>query len=82
MEQIEPIPVLADYIENMDRRKALAAAVGSDPDYIWQIATGRRKASFKLAQRIHDETSGEVSKHILRPDIFGEAPKRRQARAA
>lgn len=68
--------MLDEYIADMGRRLELAQKVGSSPDYLWQVATGwkGRKAGPLLANRIHDATDGEVSKHDLRPDIFGPAP--------
>lgn len=62
---------LSDYIADMGRRGELARAVGSDPDYIWQIATGRRQASHRLAKAIEEATNRQVTRHDLRPDIFG-----------
>lgn len=82
MSRFEPIESLVAYIEDMERREALAAAVGSIPDYIWQIATGRRKASHTLAKDIERETGNKVSRFELRRDIFGDAPKQQRARAA
>lgn len=66
---------LATYIEDMDRRRQLAAAVGSDAGYLWQVATGwkGRKASPDLAKKIELATGGQVTRHDLRPDIFGVA---------
>lgn len=61
---------LHTYIENMPRRIALAGLVGTDPRYLWQIATGRRKASPRLALAIESATKRKVSRHDLRPDIY------------
>jgi DNA-binding transcriptional regulator YdaS (Cro superfamily) len=67
---------LLAYIEDMDRRRALAAACDTSPEYLWQIASGwkGRKPSHGLARRIEAATHGEVSRHDLRPDVFGLAP--------
>lgn len=64
---------LLTYIEDMDRRKELAAAVGTDPGYLWQVATGwkGRKPGIDLVKKIEAATNGEVSRHDMRPDIFG-----------
>lgn len=70
---------LANYITDMAKRRELAALVDSDPDYIWQIATGRRKAGHKLARKIEVATGGDVSIYDLRSDIYGLAPKRKAA---
>lgn len=60
---------LADYLLIADR-KLLAKAVGSSPAYLYQVATGRRKASPQLARRINKATCGAVSLHSLRPDVW------------
>ena len=66
---------LLDFISDMSRRSELAAAVGYSPDYLWQVATGRRQASHKLARAIEGATHNAVTRFELRPDIFGTAPK-------
>lgn len=66
---------LLEYIADMERRRELADGVDSNPDYLWQIATGRRNASTDLAKAIHDFTKGEVSRASIRPDVWDEAPK-------
>lgn len=71
---------LAEYISDMDRRANLARSIESNPDYLWQIATGRRKASHTLARKIEVATAGEVTRFELRPDIYGpNLPKRKAA---
>lgn len=63
---------MLDYIEDIPRRRKLADDVGTVPEYLWQIATGRRDASPRLAILIDEATNGAVSKAELRPDIFGD----------
>jgi DNA-binding transcriptional regulator YdaS (Cro superfamily) len=67
---------LETYIGDADRKAALARATGADPQWLWQIATGWRdkRPSPELALKIDIATNGEVSRHSLRPDIFGVAP--------
>ena len=67
---------LNTYFKTHGDRGRLAADLRVSPDYLWQIATGwdNRKASPKLALRIESATGGAVSRHDLRPDIFGPAP--------
>ena len=43
-------------------------------DYLWQIAGGHCRAGAKMAVAIEEATG--VSKHDLRPDIFGPDPNR------
>lgn len=64
---------LATLISDMDRRRSLAAAVNTNPVYLWQIATGRRRCGPKLAQAIHAQTHGIVRKQDLRPDLWGDS---------
>lgn len=66
---------LSEYIADTDRRRLLADAAGTIPDYLWQIATKRRKASPALARRIETATAGEVSRYELRPDVYGVGPR-------
>jgi DNA-binding transcriptional regulator YdaS (Cro superfamily) len=63
---------LLTYIADTARRRALATAVNSSPDYLWQVATGRRKASTDLAKAIDIATGGEVSRASLRSDVWDE----------
>jgi len=63
---------LNTYVADTARRRALATAVNSNPDYLWQVATGRRKASPSLAKAIEAATDGEVSRASIRPDLWGE----------
>lgn len=75
---------LIDFIADLERRKALADATGTSPDYLWQIATGHvrsttgkpTRASTDLAIAIERESArigDRVSKESLRPDVW--APK-------
>jgi DNA-binding transcriptional regulator YdaS (Cro superfamily) len=65
---------LLSYIEDMGRRRELAEATGTSPDYLWQIATDRRRASTDLAKAIDEHTSKAEGMHVekgtLRPDVW------------
>lgn len=61
---------LLDYISDRARRAQLASDLGKNPDYLWQIATNRRRASALLAVEIDRFTRGQVKRESLRPDIF------------
>ena len=67
---------LATYIKDTQRKADLAALVGTIPDYLYQIATGRRKASPRLAMAIDAATERlgpeKVSKESLRSDLWGD----------
>lgn len=69
---------LLTYISDFERRSSLAQACnGASPDYLWQIATGRRRASTDLAKLIESESERlgpeKVPKESLRPDVWGDA---------
>lgn len=65
---------LNTFIADTDRRRALAERLKKNPSYLWQIATGRRRASTDLAQQIERETAElgpeQVPKESLRPDVW------------
>lgn len=46
---------------------------------LYQIALGHKSPSWRLTDRIVSATGGVVSRHDLRPDIFGSTPKSRAA---
>jgi DNA-binding transcriptional regulator YdaS (Cro superfamily) len=66
---------LKTYIADPATRRELAADCGTSPDYLWQVATGwrGRRASVDLAKRIEAATDSAVTRHDLRPDVFGPA---------
>lgn len=66
---------LHTYIADTGRRRSLAEGVNANPDYLWQIATGRRNASTSLATAIEAFTEGEVTRASLRPDVWGPTPR-------
>ncbi|MCU0806570.1 MAG: helix-turn-helix domain-containing protein [Candidatus Contendobacter sp.] len=51
-----------------EKRKAICDAIGTTPDYLWQIAGGHSRPSARLAIAIERETG--VCRQKLRPDIF------------
>ena len=72
---------LIEYIEDRGRRACLVAETGVNQQYLWQIATGWRgkRASQILALSIERATDGAVTRHDLRPDIYGPAPTNQEA---
>lgn len=62
----------------MDRRRALAAALGhKTPDLVWQLGVRYRgkKPGIEMAKRIERETARiwrRVPKESLRPDVWGD----------
>lgn len=71
---------LREYIRDSERRKALVADVERNSAYLYQVATGRRRASTDLAQAIEKHTKGKVAKHSLRPDVWSKRAARRRRR--
>lgn len=60
-------------IADMDRRRQLAEMTDTNPSYLWQVATGRRRASPDLAREIESaaaELGEDVRKETLRPDLW------------
>lgn len=74
---------LNTYFKEKGRRGELAASLGLSAAYLWQLASGwdERKPSPQLALRIEEATGGDVTRHDLRPDIFG-PPSSDQGREA
>lgn len=65
---------LFTYVSDMGRRRALAAHLKRNPVYLWQVATGRRRASTALAKEIEAAT-GELGPEVvprasMRPDVW------------
>jgi DNA-binding transcriptional regulator YdaS (Cro superfamily) len=55
-----------------EERREICEQIGTTMDYLWQIAGGHSRASARMALEIERYTG--VSKHDLRPDIFGPRP--------
>ncbi len=53
----------------------IAADAGTSAEYLLQIAYGHSRASYGMAFRIEEATQKGVSRHDLRPDIFGPHPE-------
>lgn len=60
---------LREYLKR-NGRKSLADAIGTAPDYLYQIATGRRRPRPAMALAIERETGGRVSRHDLLPEVW------------
>ncbi len=66
---------LRTFNADMDRRQALAEAVGASPDYLWQLGVKfqNKRPSTDLAQAIERESARIwkcVPKESLRPDVW------------
>lgn len=54
-----------------EKRSAMAAALGIDEQYLYQVLTGRRTPKPALARRIH-QLDNEISLEALRPEDWME----------
>ncbi len=57
----------------------VAKKAGCSTATLYQIALGNKQPSAKLANAIHSATRGRVTRHDLRPDVFGPAPEKGEA---
>ncbi len=57
-----------------EQQGELAGKVGSTPGYLRLVFNGYKKASFVLAKKLEQCTSGAITKSDLRPDSAGVAP--------
>ena len=71
---------LSDYISDPGRRDALASALGTSPDYLYQIATGRRRGRAETVAAIARQTNGVVTVAEIWPDLADALHMRRPAR--
>lgn len=53
------------------QREDIAENADTTVDYLYQVCTARAQASTKLAQRLEIATSGQLTKEMLRPDVWG-----------
>lgn len=51
-----------------------AKKAGCQPTTLYMVTLGHKQPSWKLAAAIEKATKGGVSRHDLRPDVFGPAP--------
>jgi len=61
------------YVAEVGGRAEAAARLGVSVGMVGHIELGRRRVSIALAKRLETETGGRMSRHDLRPDIFGPA---------
>lgn len=71
---------IAIAIDKVGSQSALAKAVGVQPALVWQWVSGRRPVAAHHCLAIERKTG--VSRHELRPDVFGPAPKKKGASRA
>ncbi len=54
-----------------EEAERVAIAAGTTLDYFKQIMYGNRQPSHVLTQRLETESGGRMTRHDLRPDIYG-----------
>lgn len=67
--------LIGNAVTSLGSQAKLAAAAGCSQQLISQLLNGEVGITAETALKIHAATNGEVSKHDLRPDIFGPAPE-------
>jgi len=60
---------IVEAVDRMGSAVAMARLLGVHPSFISQLVTGRRKIPFSYCQIVENATG--VSKHRLRPDVYG-----------
>jgi DNA-binding transcriptional regulator YdaS (Cro superfamily) len=60
-------------------QQEFADRLGVTQGMVWQWVRGRQRITAERALQIEKATAGLVSKHDLRPDVFGAAPKKATA---
>ncbi len=73
--------LLITAIKKAGSEEKLGKEIGFSQHAIWR-AKKRGQVSPLMAAKIDDWSGGFISKHDLRPDIFGERPKARKGRDA
>ena len=63
---------IKEAIEYFGSGKKLAESVGVTDEAVSRWLNGNAKPSYTNAKKIETVTNGKVSRHDLRPDIFGE----------
>ncbi len=59
-----------------------AKRAGTSIGYLRKALSKGQRFDGALARRLDEESRGRVSRHDLRPDVFGAAPTPKRARAA
>lgn len=72
------VMTLIEFISDQGRRRALAEALDTSPDYLWQMASGWRGRRVPLGRcpAIEAATGGAVLCEEMRPDVIWERDAR------
>ncbi len=66
---------LADYLKGK-KQADFAAKVGVTQGMISHWLAGRCRVTAEMAQVIEKATRGKITRHDLRPDIYGKPPRK------
>jgi len=73
---------LAEYLRSKElSQDDFAKQLGVTQGLVWQWLSARTRITAERALEIEAATAGAVSRHELRPDVFGQPP-RKKAEAA
>lgn len=67
-------------VDLLGSQKKLADAIGCSQQHISLLIRGEVNTTAEMAAKIHKATGGKVPMAEIRPDVFGEAGKRRSAK--
>ena len=79
---MEEIRALEKAIGLLGGQSALAAVCGKKQGHVWAWLHRTKRVPAEMVLTIESATGGRVSRHELRPDIFGPAPESIEERAA
>lgn len=71
---------IAQAVQKHGTQRSLAEALGIHPAMVSQWVSGYRPVAAHHVLKIEDITG--VSRHVLRPDVFGPEPSTKKSRAA
>lgn len=65
---------LSAFVEKHGGQTEVAKLLGVSQGLVWQWLCGRTRVTAERAIEIEKKTGDQVTRHDLRPDIFGPAP--------
>lgn len=66
---------IIEAVDRMGSQPEMARLLGVHPSFISQLVTGRRKLPYAYCHIVEKATG--ISKHRLRPDVYGPEPVRK-----
>lgn len=62
---------LTEYVKNNGGQTAVARRLGVSQGLVWQWINGKTRITPERAKDIEAKTDGVITRHDLRPDIYG-----------